>query len=53
MAKKVTVDNLADEVSKILDEYTDDIQENIEIINRKIGQKGAQALRNESKEKFI
>lgn len=52
MAKKVTVDNLADEVSKILDEYTEDIQENIEIINRKIGQKGAQALRNESKEKF-
>lgn len=52
MAKKVTVDNLAEAIQAILDEYGDDIDKNISEITRRVGQKGAQALRNESKNKF-
>lgn len=52
MAKKVTVDNLADEFKKILDEYAGEVQDNLDVITKKIGQKGAQALRNESKKVF-
>ncbi len=52
MAKKVTMDNLADEFKKIMDEYAGDIQDNLDVITKKIGQKGAQALRNESKKVF-
>lgn len=52
MAKKVTFDNLQSEIDKILQKYADDVQTNIDIITRKIGQKGAQAIRNEAKGKF-
>lgn len=52
MAKKVTADNLAAELEKILEEYADDIQGNLDSITKKIGQKGALALRNQSKATF-
>lgn len=52
MAKKVTADNLASEIEKIFEEYTGEIESNIDIVTKKIGQKGAQALRNESKATF-
>ena len=52
MAKKVTVDNLGTEIQKIMKEYQDDIQGNLDMITKKIGQKGAQALRNQSKSTF-
>lgn len=52
MAKKVTVDNLASEIEKILKEYGNDVSENIDIITKKIGKKGVQALRNESLSMF-
>ena len=52
MAKKVTLDNLGDEIKKILDEYTDDIESNIDVITKRIGQKGAAVLRNQSKSAF-
>lgn len=52
MAKKVTLENLGDEIQKILDEYAGDIESNLDLITKKIGQKGAQALRNESKATF-
>lgn len=52
MAKKVTVENLDKEIKKILEEYADDIQGSIDTVTKKIGQKGAQALRNESKATF-
>jgi len=52
MAKKVTADNLAQELEKILDEYADDIQGNLDVITKKMGQKGANALKNESKATF-
>ena len=49
---KVTIDNLASEINKILDEYADDVDGNMDQICKRIGQKGAQALRNESLDKF-
>lgn len=52
MAKKVTLDNLGDEIKKILGEYTDDIESNIDVITKRIGQKGAAVLRNQSKNAF-
>lgn len=52
MAKKVTLETLGDEIKKILDEYQDDITTNIDIVTKQIGQKGAAALRNQSKATF-
>ena len=52
MAHKVTFENLQSEIDKILQEYADEVQTNLDVITRKIGQKGAQAVRNEAKSKF-
>ena len=52
MGKKVTVDNLASEIEKIMKDYSDDVTKNLDIITKKVGQKGAQALRNDSKASF-
>lgn len=52
MAKKVTIENLDSEIRKILEEYGDEVVENLDVITRKIGQKGALALKNESLSKF-
>ena len=49
---KVTPDRLGAEVEKILAKYNDEINENIDKIRKQVAQKGAQALRNESKAKF-
>ena len=49
---KITIDNLDSEIKKILDEYAGDIQDNLSVITKKIGQKGAKALQNQSKETF-
>lgn len=48
MAKKVTLDNLASEIEKILDEYGDEVDDKVDEITKRVGQKGAQALKNES-----
>ena len=48
----VTPDKLGAEVEKILSKYGDEINENIDAIRKKVAQKGAQTLRNESKAKF-
>lgn len=52
MAQRVTIDSLASELNKILEEYGDEVDENLDQIVKKIGQKGAQLLRNESLDKF-
>jgi hypothetical protein len=52
MAKKVTLENLDSEIKKILDEYGDEVNQNLDIITKRIGQKGAQALKNESLSEF-
>ena len=40
MAKKVTLDNLASEIEKILDEYGDEVDDKLDEITKRIGQKG-------------
>lgn len=52
MAKKVTLDNLASEVKKILSEYGNDVYSDLDTITKKVGQKGVQSLKNESLAKF-
>ena len=52
MAQKVTVDNLPAAISKILDEYAGEVQANMDIITKRIGQKGVQAVKNSSKQNF-
>ena len=49
---KVNVDNLDSAIEKILQEYGDEVSANLDEITKKIGQKGAQALRNESLKDF-
>lgn len=49
---KVTLNNLDKEIRKILDEYGGEVEKNLESIVTRIGQTGAQTLRNESKKKF-
>ena len=52
MAKKVTIDNLASEVEKYLNEYKGEITENLDEITKKVGRMGVQALKTESRAKF-
>lgn len=52
MAKKVTVNNLQDAIKDILDDYGDQVYENLEEITQRIGKKGVEAVRNSSKEAF-
>lgn len=52
MAKKVTLDSFDAEIKKILDEYGDEVSSNLDEITKKIGQKGAQLLKNESSSNF-
>ena len=52
MAKKVTLENLGDVISDILDEYADDIAGEIPEITEKIGKAGVQAIRNSSRSSF-
>lgn len=49
---KVTTANFEKEVMKILNEYGDEISSNLDVITKRVGQKGAQMLRNESKAAF-
>lgn len=49
MAKKTPVDKLGEAVQKILDDYQDDTEANLETITKKMGQKGVQALKQQSK----
>ena len=48
MAAKSTVDTLADDIQKILDEYEGDVRNLSKEAVRKIGQKGVQALQSSS-----
>ena len=49
---KTTLDTLADDIGTILEEYQDDVKQNLDQITKQIAQKGQQALKNESKSKF-
>ena len=52
MAKKVTINNLQEEIDKILEDYGDEIYNNIDAITKQIGKKGVQAVKNSSKSTF-
>lgn len=46
--RKVTLDTFSTELKKILDEYADEVTENVQEITKKVARKGAQAVKNES-----
>lgn len=47
-SKKITLENLGKEIDKIFEEYKGDVESNLDEITKKVGKKGAQALKNES-----
>lgn len=48
--KKITVDQLGQAISEILDEYAGDVQRNLPEITQAVGKKGVTALKNSTKE---
>ena len=48
MGRPVTPDRLASEIQNILDEYSDDLKENIGEVMGKVGRKGVQMLQSTS-----
>ena len=51
-SKKITADRLGDEIDKILQNYADDFERNLDVITKQIGKKGATAVKNEALAKF-
>ena len=45
---RITPDRLGPEIEKILAEYGDDVEDNLDVITKKVAQKGRSALRNEA-----
>lgn len=52
MPKRVPIDRLTQEVDKILQEYGEDVQYNLDEIVKQMAKKGARTLQQESKGKF-
>lgn len=52
MGRKVPVDRLTDEVEKILNDYGENVQQNLDEIVKQMSKKGAQTLRSQSKSTF-
>ena len=52
MPRKTPIDQLANAISDILNEYADDVGGNVGEIAAQMGKKGAQALRKEAKQTF-
>ena len=52
MSRKTPLLQLSDAISKILDEYADDIGNNVSEVVEQLGKKGAQALKKESRQQF-
>lgn len=50
--QKITAETFSDEISKILEEYEENVVDNVGEISLKIGKSGAQAIKNESNAKF-
>jgi hypothetical protein len=49
---KVTLDTFSTELKKILDEYADEVTENVQEVTKKVARKGAQAVKSESLSTF-
>lgn len=52
LAKKTPIDKLADAISGILDEYQDEVDENISEITVRLGKAGVKALKQETRKAF-
>ena len=52
MSRLTSTDRLQAEVSAILEEYGDEVAENLDEITKEVGKKGAKALRSSSKGSF-
>lgn len=52
MARKTALEKLNESIASILQEYADNVVENVGEIATEMGKKGAQALRNKSRETF-
>lgn len=52
MAKRVPIDRLTQEVNKVLAEYGDDVQDNLNEITEKITKQGAKTLKAQSRSTF-
>lgn len=52
MAKKVTLDNLAEAVEATLQEYGDEVAKNVAEVTKAVTKKGVEALRSESASTF-
>lgn len=52
MAKRIPIDRLTAEVEKILDEYGDNVRENLGDIVKQMSKKGAATLRSQSRGTF-
>ena len=51
-SKRITADRLDEEIRKILDKYGEEVEGNLDFVTKKVAQKGATALRNDSRETF-
>lgn len=49
---KVTIDNLDDVVMDILKDYEDDVNHNLDVITKKVGQAGVKALNDQAGKTF-
>lgn len=49
---RITVDKLGAEIDKIMTQYADEIKTDLDTVKKKVAQKGATALKNESKNTF-
>lgn len=52
MAKRTPIDKLTQEVDKILQDYGDDVQDNLDEIVRDLTKQGAKTLRSQSRSTF-
>ena len=52
MAKKTPIEKLSAEIGSILDEYAEDVRDNLDDITEQIGKKGVQALRSSARSEF-
>lgn len=51
-SKKIKADRLGEEIDKIMREYSGNIDSELDEITKRIGRKGATAVKNEAHEKF-
>lgn len=52
MGKRITPDRLGEEIDKILAQYGEEVEANIDAIRKKVAQKGARAIANSARDKF-